>query len=116
MLSKGKTVLVSFYNPGSKGTFPIRLRVPPQDLNILSKTNTAIPGDVVCANLRDTSDCELLFNLAISESSNAYVKLSTVSGGSAKLVLIKEMTVDGQLKEFSLGSDKVKFLRANQSF
>lgn len=28
LLSDGQKVLVSFYNPGSKGTYPIRLRVP----------------------------------------------------------------------------------------
>jgi hypothetical protein len=92
-LNAGKTVLVSFYNPGSKGTYPVRLRVPPKDLNVLGQDNLPIPGDVVCANLRDTSDCELLFNLAIGESSNAYVKLSASKDGSAKQVTVKELTV-----------------------
>ncbi len=117
LLSEGQKVLVSFYNPGSKGTYPIRLRVPARELNIVSQTNTAITGDVVCANLRDSSDCELLFNLDIGESSNAYVKLFAVSsGGSAKVVPVKELTVAEQIKEFTLGYDKVRFMRGNQSF
>lgn len=72
---------------------------------------------MVCANLRDSSDCELLFNLDIGESSNAYVKLFAVSsGGSAKVVPVKELTVAEQIKEFTLGDDKVRFMRGNQSF
>ena len=56
-VNNGEKVLVSFYNPGSKGTYPIRLRVPNKDLNVVSQTNTAIAGDVVCGNLKDTNDC-----------------------------------------------------------
>lgn len=86
-------MLVSFYNPGSKGTYPIRLRVPPRELNIVGQDNSPIVGDVVCGNLRDTEDCELLFNLAIGESSNAYVKLAPAeSGGSARLVPIVQLS------------------------
>jgi hypothetical protein len=62
-LMDGKNVLVSLYNPGSKGTYPIKLRVAPSELNIIDQTNKAILGDVVCANLRDSSDCEVIFNL-----------------------------------------------------
>lgn len=29
-ISDGQKVLISFYNPGSKGTYPIRLKVPPK--------------------------------------------------------------------------------------
>lgn len=36
--------------------------------------------------------------------------------GSAKLVEVKELTITEQIKEFSLGSDKVKITRGNQSF
>ena len=62
-ISDGQKVLISFYNPGSKGTYPIRLKVPPKQLNIVSQSNAAIVGDVVCANFRDSNDCEVLFNL-----------------------------------------------------
>ena len=62
-LSDGKNVIVSLYNPGGKGTYLIRLRVPALELNILSQANKAIAGDVICANLRDASDCEVLFYL-----------------------------------------------------
>ena len=56
-------MLVNFYNPGPKGTFPIRLRVPQKDINVVYQSNRVISGDVVCANLKNGSDCELLFNL-----------------------------------------------------
>ena len=108
--------MVSLHNPGSKGTYPVRLRVPRKDLNLVSQVNTAVTGDVICANLRDSSDCELLFNIEIGESSNAYVKLSAQSGGTATVVPVKELTVVEQIKEFTLGSDKLKFTRGNQSF
>ena len=55
--------MVSFYNPGSKGTYLIRLRVLPTELNIIDQNNKAIVGDVVCANLRDSNDCEVIFYL-----------------------------------------------------
>ena len=38
------------------------------------------------------------------------------SGGSAKNVEVKELTLFDQIKEFSIGSDKVKFTRGNQTF
>lgn len=56
-LSSGKTVLVNFYNPGSKGTYQIRLKVPSKALNIVSITNTNITGDVFCVNLKDSANC-----------------------------------------------------------
>jgi len=62
-LNAGKTVLVSFYNPGAKGTYPIKLKVPPKELNIVSQNNSNIIGDVACNNLKDKTDCELMFNL-----------------------------------------------------
>ena len=39
-----------------------------------------------------------------------------MSGGSAKLVPVKELTVVEQIKEFTLGNDKLRFTRGNQSF
>jgi len=54
ILKSGKSVLVNFYNPGSKGNYQIRLKAPPQELNIVSVSNSAVVGDVICANLRDT--------------------------------------------------------------
>ena len=56
-LNEGQKVLVSLYNPGSKGIYPIRLRVPSKDLNIVDQNNKAVTGDVICGNLKDTSDC-----------------------------------------------------------
>ena len=44
------------------------------------------------------------------------MKLVALSGGSAKVVPVKELTVVEQIKEFALGSDKVRFTRGNQSF
>ena len=37
-------------------------------------------------------------------------------GGSAKKVEVKELTLVEQIKEFSIGNDKVKLTRGNQSF
>jgi len=44
------------------------------------------------------------------------VKIFTSSTGSAKLALLKELTVVEQTKEFTLGNDKVRYTRGNQSF
>eukprot|EP00178_Gracilaria_changii_P009112 TRINITY_DN26950_c0_g1_i2.p2 TRINITY_DN26950_c0_g1~~TRINITY_DN26950_c0_g1_i2.p2 ORF type:complete len:117 (+),score=15.73 TRINITY_DN26950_c0_g1_i2:154-504(+) len=38
-LSQGDKVLVSLHNPGSKGTYPIRLRVPRSDLQVVNQKN-----------------------------------------------------------------------------
>lgn len=91
-LNAGKTVLVSFYNPGAKGSYPIKLKVPAKQLNIASQTNQNIAGDVICNNLKDKTDCELLFNLDFEQSSNSYVKLVPISG-SAKMVTVQELTI-----------------------
>ena len=56
-LNEGQKVLVSLYNPGSKGIYPIRLRVPSKDLNIVDQNNKSVTGHVICGNLKDTSDC-----------------------------------------------------------
>lgn len=62
-LSNGEKVMVSLYNPGSKGIYSIRLRVPAADLNIVNHENSAVKGDVICGNLKDSSDCEVVFDL-----------------------------------------------------
>ncbi len=83
--------MISFHNPGNAGTYPIRLRVPKKELIIVHQSNAAIEndGDIICGNLKDTSDCELLFNLDFSEASNAYVKVfSTETIASANYVEI----------------------------
>lgn len=91
--------------------------MPNKELNIISQSNAAVEGDVLCGNLKDATDCELLFNVAIGQASNYYVKLFAVEdGGSAKVLPIKELTVAEQIKEFALGKDKVRFIRGNQSF
>lgn len=107
--------MVNLYNSGAKGNFPIHFRVPNKDLNIVGKDNSKISGDVVCANFKDSNDCELIFYVDIDESSNTYVKIST-DGASAPKVPIKELTVVEQIKEFTLGNDKVKYTRGNQTF
>ena len=64
-LESGDKVLVSLYNPGAAGTYPIRLRVPPKDLNVVDHKNQPVKGDVICTNFKDSSDCELLFNIKL---------------------------------------------------
>ena len=115
-LTAGKTVLVNLYNPGAKGTYTIRLKVPNKELNVVSQTNASLVGDIVCSNLKDATDCELIFNLDFDESSNSYVKLVPTVGGSAKLVAVKELTITEQIREFALGSDKLKITRGSQTF
>lgn len=72
---------------------------------------------MVCANPKDGSDCELVFNLDLPESANSYVKLVPVgSGGSAKVSVAKELTITEQIKEFTLGNDKLRITKGNQNF
>lgn len=93
-IAGGKTVLVNFYNPGAKGSFNVRIKVPSHELNIVSSKNTNIPGDVICNNLKDIADCEVLFAVDAEEGSNSHVKLVPVkSGGSAKIEAVKELTL-----------------------
>ena len=89
--------MVNLYNSGPKGNFPIHFRVPNKDLNIVAKYNSKISGDVICANFKDSNDCELIFYIDIEESSNTYIKIST-EGGSASRVPVKELTVVEQIK------------------
>ena len=42
IIKTGKSVLVNLYNPGAKGVLPIRLKVPAQDITILSERNSQI--------------------------------------------------------------------------
>lgn len=56
-LLSGKTVLVSLYNPGARGMYPIRLKVPAKELNIVTQSNDSIGGDVICNNVKDPNDC-----------------------------------------------------------
>jgi len=56
-LNSGKTVLVSLYNPGAAETQIIKLKVPPKELNVVSQQNKVIPADILCANLKDNTDC-----------------------------------------------------------
>jgi hypothetical protein len=62
-LKAGKTVLISFYNPGAAGSYTIRLKICPKELNIVGISNSNIPGYLICANTKDINDCELIFNL-----------------------------------------------------
>ena len=41
-LNAGKTVLVSLYNPGTKGLHIVKLKVPPKELNIVDQDNKNI--------------------------------------------------------------------------
>jgi hypothetical protein len=114
-LLAGKSVLVSLYNPGPKGTYTVKLKVPPKELNVVRQSNMNVNGDIICNNLKDANSCELIFNLDFEESSNSYVKITVYAGGSGRLVPVKELTISEQIREFSLGSDKVKITRGNQS-
>lgn len=108
---------MSLYNPGSAGSYIVRLKVGAQELSIIGLDNNAVAGDVMCANPKDNNDCELVFNLGFSESANSYVKLVPVSsGGSAKVTVAKELTITEQIKEFALGNDKLRITRGNQNF
>ena len=54
-------------------------------------------------------------NLLFAQSANYYIKLIPIaSGGSAKIVPVKELTVVEQIKEFTFGVDKVRITRGNQ--
>jgi hypothetical protein len=89
-LASNKSVLLNLYNPGAKGTYSIRIKIDEREINIIGSNNTAIAGDIICSNIKDTKDCELFFNLAFEETSSNYVKLVPVkSGGSVKIAKLK---------------------------
>jgi hypothetical protein len=96
---KNKTILVGLYNPGPKGTYTIRLKIPPVPLTIVGSNNVNIDGDIFCGNPSDTNDCDLVFTTNIGESSNAYVKLFPASSSkSAPIRTLKELTTIDQIK------------------
>ena len=118
VLATNKSVLVSLYNPGPKGTYTIRLKVEEQELNIISSAGTTVAGDLICSNTQDTKDCDVLFNLAFEETSTSYVKLVPVkSGGSAKITKLKSITITESTRDFNLSSTaSLKYTRSLQKF
>lgn len=81
------------YNPGPAGTYPIKIRVPNHDLNVIGLNGTTIQGDVICPNLKDSNDCELLFNLQMASTSSNYVKVSVSKSGSGSAKIVKMKTL-----------------------
>ena len=45
--------MVNLYNPGTKGTYQVKINVPEVDLRIVNSKNEAIKGDVICSNTYD---------------------------------------------------------------
>ncbi len=90
MLSQNKTILIQLYNPGPKGTYQIKLKVPKLDLSILSIGNQAIKGDVFCPNTigNEMDQCELIFNIDFEESSNSYVRIQKSAKASASATVV----------------------------
>lgn len=87
-------MLVHLYNPGSKGTYPIRVKVADsqKNLNILDSRGETVSGDIICSNSKDTKDCELMFNIELKESAYTYVKICPVSsGGSVKFTTLENL-------------------------
>lgn len=83
----------------------------------MSEKNGNISGDVICADVQDSSNCDLLINLPMEEAATTYLKLVPVkSGGSAKVQNVKELTILDQVHEFKLGGDTLKITRGNQQF
>lgn len=94
VLDANKTVLLNMYNPGSKGTYEVKIKIDEKTLNIVSSNGSTINGDLICSNVKNAKDCELIFNLAFEEASPAYVKLVPVkTGGSAKITKLKDVTI-----------------------
>jgi hypothetical protein len=118
VLNNNKSVLVSLYNPGSKGTYTIRLKVDEREFNIISSNGSTIAGDLICSNVRDVKDCDVIFNLDFEETSTNYVKLVPVkSGGSAKVVKLKTVTITQSTVDFNISSTaSLKYTRAQQKF
>ena len=65
MLAQNKTILIQLYNPGPKGTYQVKIKVPKTDLSILTVGNQVVKGDVFCPNTigNFVDQCELIFNL-----------------------------------------------------
>jgi hypothetical protein len=104
-LNANKSVLVSLYNPGSNGTYTVRLKVDEREFNIISSNGSTITGDLICSNVQDVKDCDVIFNLAFEETSTSYVKLVPVkSGGSVKVVKLKTVAITQSTVDFNITS------------
>lgn len=118
VLAANKSVLLNLYNPGTKGTYTVRVKVQEQEFNIVSSAGANIPGDLICSNVQDAKDCDVLFNVAFEETSTSYVKLVPVkSSGSAKVVKLKSITLTESTRDFNLSATaSLKYTRALQKF
>ena len=115
-LSAGKKVLLQLYNPGSNGTYPIRIKVDNSAsfINIVDMAGKFIKGDLICSNSKNTKDCELIFNTPLKAAAYTYIKLAPLSsGGSVKVIPLETVGPTAIIKTFQLtDSAKVAFTRA----
>lgn len=89
-ITANKTVLLALYNPGPAQKKQIRIPVPDHDLKVTSWTNASVPGDVICTNVNDATNCELFVVLDFPESGNTYIKIvSDTKTATAKVVKLK---------------------------
>ena len=91
-ISAGKAVLLALYNSGPAQKRIIKINVPNKDLKIVDWTNQPITGDIFCANLYDTANCELIFSASLPESANYYIKIiGETKNPTAKVVKLKQL-------------------------
>lgn len=68
----------------------MKIYVPDHDLKITNWNNASVSGDVICTNVYDATNCELIMALDFPESGNAYVKIvSDSKGATAKVIKLK---------------------------
>lgn len=110
--------MLALYNPGAAQKRQIRIPVPDHDLKVTNWANASVPGDVICTNVYDVTNCELFVVLDFPESGNTYIKIaSDTKTASAKVVKMKELTIADAAKEFKLSSvASIKVTKNSQKF
>ena len=104
-LKSGKRVLLQLYNPGPDGAYPVRVKVDSSPISLVGANNASIPAEIICSNSKDPEDCELFFDLNISQTGWGFVKLQqSSSGGPVKVISLSQLSIQNPTREFKLSS------------
>eukprot|EP01016_Furgasonia_blochmanni_P020637 TRINITY_DN2303_c0_g1_i16.p1 TRINITY_DN2303_c0_g1~~TRINITY_DN2303_c0_g1_i16.p1 ORF type:complete len:874 (-),score=283.75 TRINITY_DN2303_c0_g1_i16:239-2860(-) len=74
-LNANKPVLLKVYNPSAVDETVIRVKVPSGKVAIINEFNANVESDVICANEKDKTDCDLFFRSGFPVYGSVYFKI-----------------------------------------
>ena len=69
-------MLLSVFNPAIERERLVRVKVPHGKIEVIGEDNHEIVADVICANDKDATDCDLFFSAKLKASSFSYFKIN----------------------------------------